>query len=425
MTAPAKELPTHGKTSRRGFHALENQSELPAGWRWVRLGEVCAINPSRPAALSRADSEPTSFVPMDAVDAVSGSISRPLLRPFGEIKKGYTCFVEGDVLFAKITPCMQNGKHAIARGLTDGIGFGTTEFHVLRPAESVLSEWVHFFVRQPEFLNKATEQFTGAIGQQRLPPGYLETHPIPLPPLAEQKRIAARLREQMAAAEKARAATQARLEAAHTLPAACLRSVFDGPEAAQWPLRPLGEVLVPHKEIIHPGDRQSGTATFVGLEHIESDTGRRIGEVSVDLAHLTGRKPTFRRGQIVYGYLRPYLNKVWIAEFDGVSSVDQFAYEVRSDLADVRFVAWFMRSPTYMRRSQVLTTTGQLPRIGTGEIAAVEIGLPSLDVQRAVVDEIDRRFAAHQRISTLLSDEAEAIERMPSALLRQAFSGEQ
>ncbi len=189
-------------------------------------------------------------------------------------------------------------------------------------------------------------------------------------------------------------------------------------------MRALGEVLIPHKEIIHPGDRLNGTATFVGLEHIESHTGRRIGSDSLDLTRLTGRKPTFRQGQIVYGYLRPYLNKVWIAEFDGCSSVDQFAYEVRSDLADVRFVAWFMRSPTYLRRSQVVTTTGQLPRIGTGEIAAVEIGLPSLDVQRAVADGIDQRFAAHRRLCSLLIGEADAIDSMPAALLRQAFAGE-
>src|SRR5688572_28093084 len=127
-----------------------HERPLPAGWRMVTLGDVCEINPSRPADLSRADDESTSFVPMDSVDAVSGTVSKPLLRRFGEIKKGYTCFAEGDVLFAKITPCMQNGKHAIARGLTDGIGFGTTEFHVLRPSDVVSAEWIHFFVRQPE-----------------------------------------------------------------------------------------------------------------------------------------------------------------------------------------------------------------------------------------------------------------------------------
>ena len=207
---------------------LGGSKPLPPGWRWVKLGEVCEINPSKPLNFIRADDAPTSFVPMDAVDAVAGAITKRLLRPFGEVKKGYTYFAEGDVLFAKITPCMQNGKHAIACSLTDGIGFGTTEFHVLRPSEQVLAEWIHFFVRQPHFLLKATEHFTGAVGQQRLPPEFLRDTLIPLPPLSEQRRIAGVLREQMAAVERARAAAQAELEAIQALPAALLRRAFSG-----------------------------------------------------------------------------------------------------------------------------------------------------------------------------------------------------
>lgn len=402
-----------------------NERPLPAGWQRVQLADVAEINPPRPRGFQRDASAPTTFVPMPAVDGVTGTIAQPDTRRYEEVSTGYTYFAEGDVLFAKITPCMQNGKHAVARDLIDGIGFASTEFHVIRANDSILADWVYFFLRQPSVLHEATNHFTGAVGQQRVPDSFLKTLRIPVPPLTEQRRITRVLREQMAAVEKARAAAQTRRDAADALPAACLRSVFDASEAAKWPTKRLGEVLVPHKEIIHPGDRENGTATFVGLEHLESHTGRRIGSLPLDLARLTGRKPTFRRGQIVYGYLRPYLNKVWIAEFDGCSSVDQFAYEVRSELADVRFVAWFMRSPTYLRRSDVVTTTGQLPRIGTEQIASVEIGLPSLHEQRAVADEIDRRFATHQKLRVLLCEEADAIERIPAVLLRQAFAGKQ
>ena len=159
---------------------------LPDGWRWVKLGDVCEVNPHR-SSIDRPDSMLTTFVPMESVDAVLGTVSNPKVRPFGEIKKGYTYFIQGDVLFSKITPCMQNGKHAIATGLLDGVGFGTTEFHVLRPSANIVAEWIHFFVRQPNFLLKATEHFTGTVGQQRLPKDYLSNYAIPLPPLTEQK----------------------------------------------------------------------------------------------------------------------------------------------------------------------------------------------------------------------------------------------
>lgn len=247
---------------------------------------------------------------------------------------------------------------------------------------------------------------------------------LPVPLLSEQQRIAAILTEQMAAVERARQAAEERLKTIRALPLALMRSTFEAPTASRWETKRLGDVLIPHKETIHPGDRKSGTATFVGLEHLEPHTGRRLGSVPLDLARLTGRKPTFRRGQIVYGYLRPYLNKVWVAEFDGCSSVDQFAYEVRSDIADAGFVAWFMRSPTYLRRSAVMATTGQLPRIGTEEIAAVKIGLPSLPEQKRISSQLSAQMSAVEQARQAAAAELASINALPAALLRRAFSGE-
>ena len=199
---------------------------LPDRWQLVRLGEVCEINPRRPS-IDRRDETPTTFIPMEAVDAKSGVVDSRV-RPFGEIKKGYTYFAEGDVLFAKITPCMQNGKHAIARDLLDGIGFGTTEFHVLRPSEHIIAEWIHFFVRQSSVLLEATEHFTGSVGQQRLPQEYLFNRKIPLPPLVEQQRIATVLKNQMAAVEKGQTTAEEELDTIDAMPSALLRKAFAG-----------------------------------------------------------------------------------------------------------------------------------------------------------------------------------------------------
>ncbi len=206
---------------------MKEFKELPAGWQWVKIKEVCEINPRRPS-LDRNDLTPTTFVPMVAVDELTGTITVPNLRPFGEVKKGYTYFEEGDILFSKITPCMENGKHTIAHHLIDGIGFGTTEFHVLRPSKLICAEWLHFYLRQPEILHEATIHFTGAVGQQRVPPKFLAELEIPLPPLHEQHRIAALLTEQLAVVEQARKATKVQLAAINDLPAALLRHAFTG-----------------------------------------------------------------------------------------------------------------------------------------------------------------------------------------------------
>lgn len=252
----------------------------------------------------------------------------------------------------------------------------------------------------------------------------LEALEIPLPPLAEQERIAGRLTEQLAAVERARAAAANRLAAAEALPASLLREVFEGPETSGWETQTLGDLLRRFNEIIHPGDRKSGEAVFVGLEHIEPHTGRRIGSGKIDFASMTGRKPTFKRGHIVYGYLRPYLNKVWVADFDGCSSVDQFAFTVHPDLADTIFVATFMRSATFLRRAQGVTTTGQLPRISIDEIAAVKIDLPpDLATQRRVAGDLSARLAAAEGVIAQCRQELAGIEALPAALLRAAFHG--
>jgi type I restriction enzyme S subunit len=159
------------------------------GWERAELGEVCEINPAKHEIKNLPDNMQVTFVPMSAVSEVTGKIERPEIRLLGEVRKGYTYFKEGDVLFAKITPCMENGKSAIARGLINGIGFGSTEFHVLRPSSKVHAEWIHFYIRQKSFRDKAAKNMTGSVGQQRVPVEFLRKVMIPLPSLEKQKKM--------------------------------------------------------------------------------------------------------------------------------------------------------------------------------------------------------------------------------------------
>ena len=202
------------------------ESEEAEKWERKRLGEVCEINPKRPKNFTRSPEVPTTFVPMAAIDERTGIIAKPEIVPYSRVSKGYTYFEEGDVLFAKITPCMQNGKHVIAKNLIGGMGFGTTEFHVLRPHDNVLPEWIHFFIRQPHFLKEATLYFTGAVGQQRVPEEFLSNYIIPIPSLPIQERIVAELKEKMAQVDKLRASIEKQLEAINALPQAILRKAF-------------------------------------------------------------------------------------------------------------------------------------------------------------------------------------------------------
>jgi type I restriction enzyme, S subunit len=162
--------------------------ELPQSWCSVPLAEIVNINPGIDKSQFRDDEE-VPFVPMPAVEAETGRMDTSERRQFGKVKSGFTPFATGDVLFAKITPCMENGKMAVVPTLPRGVGFGTTEFHVLRPTDAVDAKLVYYFVSSSSIRHEAQHQMTGAVGQKRVPKRYLETKPFPLPPLNEQRRI--------------------------------------------------------------------------------------------------------------------------------------------------------------------------------------------------------------------------------------------
>lgn len=171
---------------------MSSGSDLPLGWIEAALPEVAEVNPSNPKLLP-ADDVPVSFIPMSAVDTLSGRLDPSDVRPWSQVKKGYTRFQDGDVLLAKITPCMENGKAAVARGLSRGVGAGSTEFHVLRPTDALRAELLLHYVLQEEFRRSARAHMTGTAGQLRVPSRFLDEKTLPLPPLPEQHRIVSAL----------------------------------------------------------------------------------------------------------------------------------------------------------------------------------------------------------------------------------------
>jgi len=175
-----------------------SEEKLPVGWKISPIGSIAEVNPRKPPNDALPPDADVSFVPMKAVDADDGMITDPENRPYAKVRKGYTAFRDGDVIFAKITPCMENGKAAIAGDLVNGYGFGSSEFHVFRPTSSILAKYLFYFLRQRTFRLIAEANMTGSVGQKRVPTTFVKEYPIPYPPLPEQKRIVAKLYEIMA-----------------------------------------------------------------------------------------------------------------------------------------------------------------------------------------------------------------------------------
>ena len=161
---------------------------IPANWTWVRIRDVFRLNPKNEAD----DDSMAAFIPMEKISAGYKSDFVFDTVKWGSIKKGFTHFANGDVAFAKITPCFQNRKSAIFHGLPNGIGAGTTELKVLRPYGNTIGRWyLLYFLESPYFIDEAT--FKGTANQQRIVVGYLENKLFPLPPKEEQQRIVAQI----------------------------------------------------------------------------------------------------------------------------------------------------------------------------------------------------------------------------------------
>ena len=192
------------------------------GWEKKKLGEVIMLNPKKIEISDIDKTKKGSFLEMANV-LEDGSIILCDDRRIDEMWKGYTYFAENDVLFAKITPCMENGKGAVVKGLTNGIGFGSTEFHVLRPKAGISdSYWIYGIIKNNKFRNKAKQNMKGSAGQKRVPTEFLNGFEIPLPPLSLQIKFA----EMVENIEEQKARAKAEIEQSEAVFQALLQESF-------------------------------------------------------------------------------------------------------------------------------------------------------------------------------------------------------
>ncbi len=376
-------------------------------WPTKLLGEVCAINPKLTASEAPAIDAEITFVPMAAVDEVGGTIAQPQRRQYKEVAKGYTAFKDNDVLFAKITPCMQNGKAAIARNLFGGFGFGSTEFHILRPGAGVLPEWLFGFIRQPSFRSAAEANFTGTAGQQRVPTDYLKRVKIPVPPLADQARIV-NLLDEVDALRKLR--DQADRRTGDLVPA-LFNEMFGDPATNQrsWPVKPFGE-LAENKDgkrkPVKASDRadRKGEYPYYGAsgiidyvdKYLFDETALLIGE---DGANLLARSTPI--AFLAHG--RYWVNNhAHVVTFNGKADLNYLCVALNlRDLAD-------------------FVTGSAQPKLNQANMNRILIPVPPMVLQK----EFGRRVTEIRELEAEQAASRRRGEDLYQSMLHRAFSGE-
>lgn len=403
---------------------------LPQGWAAPTLEEVFEFNPKHDSGLDQ--NRLVSFVPMPAVSEHSGAIEGATDRPLSEIWKGYTHFADGDVIFAKITPCMENGKAAVARGLTNGIACGSTEFHVLRSKGAVLPDYVWRFLRQDSFRRDAEAHMTGAVGQRRVPKPYLERHQIPLPPLPEQWRIVRKLDTLSARSTTARTHLTALEKLVERYKLAVLATLTLSTERANpdWNEVTLEHVRDP-KASIRYGVVQPGAIKDEGVPlvrvcdlmggQVQWSELRRVS-AEIDKAYANAR---IQDGDVLVSVVGTIGRVALVAGVTEPTNIARAVSRIRPNrmLVEPSWLFWRLNAPDAQARFDGDVREVARKTLNIALIKETPFRLPPLNKQREIVNHIETAFAKIDRLATEAAKAQKLLGHLDQRILAKAFAG--
>jgi len=437
-TPPGRKKSAQGKE--RSAPALGHESQntsSPEGakegrWPVVPLSEVVAVNP-RPGKDEVPDDSLASFIPMKCVEEESGRFEPLGDRKVAEVRKGYTPFRDGDVLFAKVTPCMENGKAAVMKGLTNGIGFGSTEFFTLRPKDRLDANYLFHFVLQSSFRRQAARNMTGAVGLRRVPKSYLEQQPIPLPPLPDQRRIVAEIEKQFTRLEAGVAALRRVQANLKRYRAAVLKAACEGKlDSVEVPASRLADLrLADVCESITDGDHQpppkrpqgiplltignisSGKLDFSDTRFVPEEYYRQI---------KPNRIP--RPDEILYSVVGATIGIPVLVNTDQLFCFSRHIALLKpSPKVLPRFLWLLMASPQTLREAWKRTTGSAQPTLALKPLRDLPVKLPPLLEQTQIVAEVERRLSVVEELEAVVSANLQRATRLRQSILQIAFTG--
>jgi type I restriction enzyme, S subunit len=355
----------------------------------IKIGDVAKINP-RPSRVPQLD-EMVSFAGMTDLSAERGCITQSALRPFAEVCKGYTPFHAQDILVAKITPCFENCKIGEASIPTD-IGYGSTEFHVIRPLPARLDRrYLLHFLRQARILKTGERRMTGSAGQRRVPASFLEALEIPLPPLEEQRRIAAIMDKASSLSSRLACAVQLEDE----FNASLFEELVGDPvvNVKDFPRVRLADLCASADDIkcgpfgtqLKQHEFRSTGVPLWGIKHVnrrfeiatseflEEDTATRLSAYSLEPGDIV----MTRKGTV--GNCSVYPDRLP----SGVMHSDLLRIRLDETRCLPSFAAYQLHHSTDIKRQIDLISGGAIMAgINVGRLKEVKIVLPSLDIQK-------------------------------------------
>ena len=383
----------------------------------MRIDEVCLVNPRQ--SVNLPENSKISFVPMAAV-SVNGQVDSCDTLELKKAKN-YTVFQNGDVLFAKITPCMENGKGAIVRNLLNGYGAGSTEFIVLRPKENVITaKWLYLYLSQRSFRWECQQHMTGSAGQKRVPPKYLASCEMPVPSIEEQERIVSKIEELFSRLDASVAELKTAKEKLKVYRQAVLKEAFRCAES----FVPFGNITDARLGKMLDKEKNTGTPQ----RYLRNINVRWFNFDLSDLLEMRIGLDEIEKYSIQYGDLviceggEPGRCAVW---------EEQEPIFYQKALHRVRFTDG-SNPKFYMYYLWFAAQTGQLKRFFTGtgikhltgqSLANVPVPSADKNIQDHAVSEIEFRLSVCDSIEQTVDTSLQKAEAMRQSILKQAFEG--
>jgi type I restriction enzyme S subunit len=331
-------------------------------------------------------------------------------RPLRDVAGGYTYFADGDVLLAKITPCFENGKLGIAGGLTNGVGFGSSEYVVLRPGRDLSPEWLYYYLSREAFRFEGAGQMAGAVGHRRVAKDFIENYPIPVPPIEDQQRIVGILDEAFAAIATARANTEQNLRNSRELFQSHPRTVF-GQRGEGWVETTIDQVsmnLDSQRIPITKSDRVSGQFPYYGASGIVDYVADYIFDGETLLVSEDGANLLARSTPIAFSVSGKY----W---------VNNHAHILKfSNMATQRYVEFYLGS---IKLDEFITGMAQ-PKLTQHALNAIPIPIPdTIEAQAGIVRSFEALLQETNRLASIYQRKLAALDALKQSLLHQAFAG--
>lgn len=407
-------------------------SELPNGWAKACIGDLADLNPKQ----AFDDETVAGFVPMSHAPTNFRDKLRFDERPWGEIKKAYTNFKDGDVIFAKVTPCFENGKAAFVDGLPNGVGAGSSEFFVLRPCcDGVSAKYLLSLVKSYDFLRGGAENMTGAVGLRRVPKQFVESYSVPVPPAAEQTRITAKLDELLAQVDTLKTRIDGIPALLKRFRQSILAEAVSGRLTEEWRgkyadfyVTTIGKVCAvstgktPKRgqaEYWEDGDIPWLTSALTGTKFC-SEAEQFVTKIALKECTLKLYKP----GTLLMAMYGEGKTRGQVTELKIEATCNQAcaAISVNETLAKKDFVK--IRLQENYEEIRKLAVGGAQPNLNLEKVREITICLPSMEEQTEIVRRVEQLFSLADQLEIKVEMAKSHIKYLTQSILDKAFRGE-